>query len=288
MPQIQVPGDSAHHNPNLDLSPDLRDLNKTLRDNLNVRTTADVYQKLAGHSDSSLPVMQGLGDAFSGMAKGYQGLGDMQTLMMKQMQEHLQGGQTGGGAEEMMKWMMLYKMMRELNQEESPKTDEDAPSWRDLLAEQEKRHAAVEEAKEKASQDPMNDQLQGAFYGMMGQLLQNQLTPQHPADAIKNAKDMVDTVSQWTGGGQQSFQERRLEKLDNMAMQKMQMEYQDKQEDRKARQTALKEDYPAIANGVVNGLAQLMQGFGFSPMSGGPGMVSPEAMAAAQAQRATA
>lgn len=287
MPKIQVPGDrdSQTSAPWADLSPDLKSLNQTLRDNLNVRTTADVYQKLAGTSDSSLPVMQGLGEALAGMSKGWQGIADMQNLTQKQFLEMMQGQHGAGGVEEMMKWMFLYRMMKEMGQEETGKTsrDDDAPTWRDLLAEQEKRHAAVREAEQQARQDPMNEQLQGTFYGMMAQLLQNQLQPQNPLDFVRQAHETVNTVQQWTGGDhERSFQERRLEKLDDLAMQRMTLEFQDKQQAREDRQKARREDYPALANQVVNGLGQLMQGFGFRPMGGGPDIVSPEAMAAAQ------
>jgi hypothetical protein len=297
MPKIAIPGEAPTGGPSLDLSPDLRDMTKVLKDNLTARTTADIYQKLTAPSDSSLPVMQGLGEALGGLAQGWKGVSEMQTALQHQLMEKMQQpGGHGGGVEELMKWMFVYKMFKEMSQEETAgkkTTSDEGPTWRDFLAEQERRHQAEREAEERARREererytPVSEQLMGAFYQIIGQNLQQSLMPSNPVDQVKQANAMVQELAQSIGAdSHRSFQERRLERLDEMELRKLEYEYADRQQERQDRQKAREQDWPRLANSVVAGLQQLAAQFGFRPV-GGPGggqpsLVSPAAMAAAQ------
>jgi hypothetical protein len=285
MPKITLPGDGPDAGPSLDLSPDLREMTKTLKDNLTARTTADIYTKLTQPSDSSLPVMQGLGEALGGLAQGWKGVSEMQQTLQTQVMERLQQGPGGGGVDDLMKYLLVWKMIREMSDDEPrrAKSDEDGPSWRDLLQLQEQRQKDIREAERQASQDPVRDQLMGAFVGTLAQTLQQSLTPSNPVDQLKQAHEMVNTITRDLGAdGRTTLQDRRLERLDQMELRKLELDYADRHEDREARRALWQQDLPAVAQTVLGGLNQLAAGLGFAPTTPGPRLVSPEAMAAAQ------
>lgn len=284
MPKIQVPTESGTTTAMPDLNPDLAGLTKDLRNNLTARTTVQMYRDLAAPSDTSLPVMKGLGDALEGLAKGWQGLTETQGTLQQRLMEQM--SQTAGkpnGAAEMMQQMMLYRMFQEMIQESQSKKTDDAPSWRDLLAEMEKRHEQVREAESKPPSSPIEQQLLGAMVQMMGQNLQSQLAPRDPMDAIRMAKAQVQELQNLAGGDPHlSLHERQFQLADK----RLGYEHEERVRDIEDRKEARQQDYPMIANQVLSGLSQLAGQFGFRQDSG-PHLVSPNALAAAQTSQAT-
>lgn len=281
MPKIGTPMEAGAGTPTLDLNPDLSDLTKTLRNHLTAQTTAKIYKDLAAPSDTSLPVLQGLGDALGGLAQGWKGVSDMQGTLQQQILQHLQQpGTSSGGPREILEWVMMLQVIRQMSPENTAKKDEDAPSWRDLLAEQEKRHQEVREAEHSVGPSPIDQQFQQVMFQLLAQNLQATLAPRDPLDPIRQAKAQVQELQGLAGDPQTS----REDKLLDLQRDRLHLEHAERvkkiDDDKEARQ----KDWPNLVNHAVGSVSQLLGQLGFRPHeAGGQRLVSPDAIAAAQA-----
>ena len=283
MPAIRVPDAQTADTGLPDLTDSLDQLTKSLQKQLTAQTTAKIYRSIA--SDPAAPVFEGLGGAFKGLTEGMQGLATLQQTILTQTLQNLMNG-TGsktGGPQDLLAYVVVIMALKTLMADDGTEgkrgktEDEDRPSWRDLLAEIEKRYEAVREAENSRGPSPIDQQIHGLAVQMVAQNLQ----PKSLADQLKEMAEHVQTFKQ-LGFISDGSSDLRREML-NLDREKIRLEHDQRLAEIQDRQRARREDWPTLANHVLGGLQNLAAQLGFRPVQRtGQSLVSPEALAAAQ------
>lgn len=255
-----------------DLKSQIKDRVIALADQAEIQRDVRTLAEMSGTDSSGLSKMvEGLGGAFGGLAKGFEAVGGLHQTMVKQLESRMTGtGASGGGIADVLGMLVVMDFLDQRQQRQQDRAQqqmqgpaEESPMMKrylDLLQEQ------LAEAKAQRSASPFDAQFQEWTMGLLGQHLQSAADPTAQLKALAELRKAADDVFGSRNSQPPEYSEGALR------LRAIQTEADGKkyEHDRylaglDANERALAYHYPRIAQQVIAGLGGLAASFGLIP-----------------------
>lgn len=265
------------------------------------RATRELMRGLSemnGEDSTGLSKATGaIGEAFGGLAKGMQAVGDLQQSVLKSAMERMGTGGSGGGMTDMLGMVMVMGFLEDMQErreerkaKRSPASPEDSPLLSRYL---DKLDKDLEEAKQRGGPSPADMQLHEMTMGLLGQHLANAADPMAQLKALREMQDTVgDLFGGKKGGGEYSEGALRMRAIEKDEF-GLRAEHDRYLANLSSRERELAYHYPKLLTQGIAGLANLAGAFGLVPtqnlqFGGEADDEAAAAMASARQQRAGA